>query len=79
MKFKVELARLVRETRVVVVEATTQEELQERLSEVYDLDDDLGEWKDDVEWGCDEGTHTIIGTDNSEGECHLITLPKEES
>lgn len=75
MKFKVELARLVRETRVVVVEAESKEELWKQLSEVYDKDDDAGDWTPDNEWGCEPGTHTIIGEFDGVGEYHEVKLP----
>ena len=81
MKFKVELARLVRETRVVVVDCDSEEDLNSRLDEVYDKDDDLGTWDEDAMWGCSAGTHTVIGECPAEHE-HLypktITLDEQE-
>jgi hypothetical protein len=59
MKFKVELARLVREVKTVVVEAPSFEELDSRLEEVYDAEDGLS-WEPDSDWGCDMGTHQIL-------------------
>jgi hypothetical protein len=78
MKFKVELARLVRETRVVVVEAASEDDLCMRLGEVYRLDDDLGFWEEDAMLGADEGTHSIIGLDDDSYPYDLITLPQKE-
>jgi len=59
--FTVTLARLVRETVTLTVEATSEEELKARLSEVYEgaepnLD---GHWVTDYEWGAEEGTHDL--------------------
>lgn len=74
MRFKVELGRLVRETRTIVVECASEEELTERLAEVYEKDDDLGVWDEDAQWGCEEGTHTVIGPDDGIGLYHTVTL-----
>ena len=61
-KFYVEVAMLVRETRVVVVEAPDEETLERHLSDVYEVAAEaLGDWVSDAEWGCEEGTHTIVG------------------
>ena len=74
-KFAVEIAQLVRQTATVIVDAESQEELQNRLGEVYaDVDDDRLEWKLDGMWGADEGTHTIIGPTKEDSEADL-TLP----
>ena len=62
MKFYVEVAMLVRETRVVVVEAPDKETLERKLGDVYEVAcEHLGDWQSDADWGCEEGTHTIIG------------------
>ena len=80
MKFKVELSRLVRQTKIVNVECDSQEDLKHRLSEVYELEDDLDlsiyGWYDDPDWGCKEGTHYILG-EGTYRECPTITLPKK--
>jgi hypothetical protein len=59
-KFNVCLGRLVREQATIVVEAKSKEDLEERLSEVYENYD--GDWEEDMEWGCEESdSHNIIG------------------
>ena len=81
MYFKVELARLIREIRTVVVEAKNEDELGERLSDVYNNDQEIGGWEEDTEWGVEEGTHDIIGvvTDPVEGTRYpLVVLPKSK-
>ncbi len=61
----VTLARLVRETRTVVVEVQGQldlhnEGLQDRLTaKLWDSDDVDEDWDVDVEWGCEPGTHSV--------------------
>jgi hypothetical protein len=58
-KFKIELARLVRQVAVVEVERDEEPEDYE-LSEVFEEYEGDAEWTDDFEWGSDEGTHRII-------------------
>lgn len=58
--FHVQLARLVRQTADVYVEAPSREALESRLGEVYAQFDKDDAWEDDNEWGCEEGTHTIV-------------------
>jgi len=59
--FEVELARIVRETSKVIVKCKSKEELVERLSDVYQIEDGKAEWDQDCDWGSDEGSHRIIG------------------
>lgn len=56
--FIVELARTVRETKQVEVEASTEDAID--LDSVYDQDDGTG-FEADQEWGCEAGTHVVIG------------------
>lgn len=70
-KFSVQVAMLVRETRTVIVDAPSFEVLESRLDDVYELACELDEWVSDVEWGCDEGTHTIIGESDGDAEITL--------
>ena len=66
-KFRVQLARLVRETKTIVVEAESAEQIN--LGKLYEEDESgsrtpdgiESDWECDAEWGCDEATHTILG------------------
>ena len=64
MRYAIEIARLVRETQTVLVEADSPEDAEKILSAVYkaaqgaDFDD---RWEADAMWGCDEGTRDMIG------------------
>ena len=58
-KFRIELARLERFTKVVEVEAEDEDSLD--LKEIYFEDDDEGDWESDVAYGCEEGTHRVLG------------------
>lgn len=67
-KFKVELSRVIRETKVVVVEAKSAAWLKQRLTEVYQQDTKSYSWEpdwvEDFSSGCQEDVeaHTILGT-----------------
>lgn len=63
MKYRVQVAILTRQTAVVEVEAPegADPETIKQLAWQKSEDPDT-EWNDDTGWGCDEGTHTILGT-----------------
>lgn len=67
-KFAVSLAQLVRQTAVVIVEAESESELQENLSDVYSEEGDEANWGLDPTWGAEEGTHCIISRLKAPGE-----------
>jgi len=77
--FKVMLARLVRETSTVTVKAKSREDLSQRLSEVYELEEseDHGFWEADYDWTPEEGSHIIICKINSGPNRCDIDLDKE--
>lgn len=56
-KFQVTLARLVRETKTITVEAASEDEID--TAALYEKDDGT-DFEPDMEWGADEGTHSII-------------------
>ena len=59
-KFTIELGRLVRETRQLVVEAKSREELQDRLGEV-------------TAWGCEESdSHVIVCQEPDETKADFV-------
>jgi hypothetical protein len=61
-KFNITLARLVRETASVEIEAVDCEDAEEKASEIYSADEFNGEdlkWEPDADWGADEGTHNV--------------------
>lgn len=61
-KFYVEIAQLVRQTKVILVEAPSREVLEkpENMADVYyNYDDDGNDWLIDSEF-CEEGTHHVI-------------------
>ena len=58
-KFKVMLARLSRETRIVEVYADSKESID--LRDVYsEKGADEEGWEADVDWGVEEGTHVVL-------------------
>ncbi len=65
MKVAVQLARTIREVQVVVVEVESLESLDDaKLGEIYEAaegDPYDGLWTMDDSWGCEEGTHDVIG------------------
>lgn len=70
MKFKVELGRLVRQVRLVEVEAESAQAID--LKDLYESDDGMemdedhpDGWEMDADWGCEEGTHIVLGDDGS--------------
>lgn len=71
-KITVEIAMLVRRTKTVVVEvpddfSSWPEDLQNDLcKDIYDDDDGQDGWEPDDEWGCEEGTHAVIGEESPE-------------
>ncbi len=56
MKFRVTLARLVRETKTIEIEAPTEADID--LEDLYEQDDGTG-FEPDYDWGADEGTHHV--------------------
>jgi hypothetical protein len=61
-KFYVQIAQLIRETAMVVVDAPSRDELECRLEEVYDEADGsyYPEWQGDDWWGAEKGMHQVI-------------------
>ncbi len=57
-KFKVTLARLLRQTVTLIVEAESEADID--LKEIY-CEHDEENWEDDISWGCEPGTHTVVG------------------
>ena len=75
-KFNVCLGRLVREQVTVVVEASSKEDLESRLGEVYDQYDGL-DWAADTEWGYEPSdSHTVVGEAKPNAKVQ-ITLSQE--
>ena len=62
-KFKIHLARLVRETAYVIVEAESEDDID--VGDVYDNYED-DDWEPDLAWGCDAGTHSIEEIEDAE-------------
>ena len=62
MKFQVHLARLVRECKVVTVEAENPDDID--LDALYEKEDG-SDWEADAEWGCEEGTHCVLNEDGT--------------
>lgn len=60
MKYRVQLARLVRQTKDVTIELADGADPDDAAREAYE-DDEGMDWDDDCEWGADEGTHALIG------------------
>jgi len=62
-KFYVEMAQLVRQVKIIVVEAPSIDDLDEDvLSTVYEkYEDDGRNWKMDDSWGSEEGSHSVVG------------------
>jgi hypothetical protein len=56
-QYTVTLARLVRETLTVTVDADSREEVEASVEALYELD--LDGWEPDLEWGPEEGTHHV--------------------
>lgn len=61
-KYIVELAQLVRETAVIVVEAPSRAFLEKHLNDVYAEEQGESEWEMDANWGTEEGTHRVVST-----------------
>lgn len=65
MKAKIELGMLVRATKVVEIDVPDDfplwgdAEQASFMHEVYEVDDGSG-FRDDVTWGCEEGTHSLV-------------------
>lgn len=79
--FKVMLARLVRETATVTVKAKSREYLSQRLDEVYATSDidDVTEWESDLDWGPDEGSHTLLKEVDPEFQGWIVDLDNNEA
>lgn len=56
-KFRVTLARLVRETKTIEVEAESAEAID---TEALYEEDDGTDFEADMEWGAEEGTHHVL-------------------
>ncbi len=71
MKINIELAMLVRETKLVTVEVPDdfegwdEDAKRDMMRAVYDADDGEG-FSSDVEWGCEEATHYLLDTPPNE-------------
>ena len=70
VKFKVELGRLVRQVRLVEVEAESAADID--LKDVYEKDDGIemdedhpDGWEMDADWGCEEGTHVVLDAEGT--------------
>ena len=74
-KFNVTLSRQVSEIAYIIVEAPTQEILDDKIKQVYDEYD--GAWQPDTDWGCEEGIHFISGQLAADTEPADITLKGE--
>lgn len=65
-KISVSLGMLARKYKNVTVEVPDdfdqwdESDRDEMLSNIYSEDDGSSGWQDDVEWGCEEGTHSVI-------------------
>ena len=81
MIFRVELARMSREIKTVVVEASSLEELNVRLEDVYSNEKLMNkEWEPDIISFSREGSHTIIGEVEHGYDVEIdFVLPPEES
>lgn len=65
-KIRIELAIMMRQVKKVVIEVSDDYDLEKHpdlTHEVFEADSDIGEgvWVDDEHWGCDEGTHVVLG------------------
>ena len=58
-KYYIELARMVRETALVEVEADSSQAANAMMDKAYD--DYEGYWTSDIEWGADAATHFNLG------------------
>ena len=78
-KFTIQLGRIVRETRTLVVDAPSRMELENRLSEVYhDADIDDG-WEDDNEWGCNESdSHAVVCEETPDTPADFVLSPEDD-
>lgn len=71
-KIMVSLGMITRKFKNAVVEVPDdfdswdQSDQEEMLANIYSADDESN-WHDDTDWGCEPGTHTVIGS-----------LPKED-
>ena len=61
--FRVQLAMLVRQLAdvIVVKDVTSSVDFYDLMNEAYELTDGTEFTEPDIEWGCDEGTHTFVG------------------
>jgi hypothetical protein len=78
-KFLVQIARLSRQTKTIVVEAPTKKFLEDRLSDVYDLYSDVDDddnWFDDWEWGTEQGTHHVYDKADESSVPDIVLEPE---
>lgn len=75
--FRVEIARLVRETQIIIVEAPNQEYLQNHIHDVYDIyeDKDVDDlWASDPDFPPMEGTGIVVGTVSDAGVPAIVDV-----
>jgi hypothetical protein len=75
--FRVEIARLVRETQIIIVEAPDKAYLEDHIRDVYDTYEDKdvgGLWTPDLDWGSAEGTHYVMGTVSDAGVPAIVDV-----
>jgi len=70
---RVLLGRMVREEASVVVRVPSLTAADQCLTEVYDAVGDDVSWEPDNEWGCEEGTHAVVGECTDQPECEVLT------
>ena len=62
MIYRVQLNRLVREKKIISIEAQNRSDLEEKLHAAFDEDDDQ-DWKPDPSWGTEEANHYILAAE----------------
>jgi len=73
VKIAIELAMLVRQTKIVTVEVPddfdswTESAQEDLMGAVYAEDEGVG-FDLDSQWGCEEGTHSLVGKSNDAPE-----------
>jgi hypothetical protein len=73
--FRVQLARLVRQTADVIVQADKQGVVEDCLREIYDEFDGDDAWEDDETWGCEPGEHAVLGEEEAETSGFQVLRP----
>lgn len=76
--FAVELACIIKQTAQVIVKCKSREELAERLSDVYQIEEGRAEWSIDGSWGSVEGTHTLLKEVDPDFQGWIVDLDKNE-